>query len=145
MKTIKLKKLNPNAKIPTKGSHFSAGFDLYACLETEIEIEPNETVKIPTGIALEIPNGYVGLIFARSGLATKNGLAPANKVGVCDSDYRGEYVVALHNHGPVKAKIKPNDRVAQLVVVEIQNFNFVEVKSLSPTQRSSNGFGSTGT
>lgn len=144
MKIIKLKKLNPNAKTPTKGSLFSAGFDLYACLENEIKIKPNETVKVPTGIALEIPTGFVGLIFARSGLATKKGLAPANKVGVCDSDYRGEYLVALHNHGQLEATIKPNDRIAQLVVVEVQNFDFEEVAELSSTQRNENGFGSTG-
>lgn len=144
MKIIKLKKLNPNAKTPTKGSSFSAGFDLYACLEHEIKIKPNETIKVPTGIALEIPTGFVGLIFARSGLATKKGLAPANKVGVCDSDYRGEYLVALHNHGQLEATIKPNDRIAQLVVVEVQNFDFEEVAELSSTQRNENGFGSTG-
>ena len=144
MKIIKLKKLNPNAKTPTKGSLFSAGFDLYACLESEIKIKPNETIKVPTGIALEIPTGFVGLIFARSGLATKKGLAPANKVGVCDSDYRGEYLVALHNHGQLEATIKPNDRIAQLVVVEVQSFDFEEVAELSSTQRNENGFGSTG-
>ena len=101
-------------------------------------------MKVPTGIALEIPTGFVGLIFARSGLATKKGLAPANKVGVCDSDYRGEYLVALHNHGQLEATIKPNDRIAQLVVVEVQNFDFEEVAELSSTQRNENGFGSTG-
>ena len=141
---IKIKKLKPNATIPSKGSQFSAGFDLHACITNSIKIEPGSTVKIPTGFALEIPNGYAGFVFARSGLATKSGLAPANKVGVCDSDYRGEYVVAIHNHGKMTIEIKPNERIAQLIFIKVSDFNFVEVEELSETERNDKGFGSTG-
>lgn len=141
---IKIKKIRPNATIPQKGSPFSAGADLHACLEHEIEIQPKETVKIPTGLAIELPTGFAGFIFARSGLSTNKGLAPANKVGVCDSDYRGEYMVALHNHSNTTVKIQPNDRIAQLIVIKINDFDFVEVDELTPTQRNTNGFGSTG-
>ncbi len=141
---VNIKKIKPNAKIPTKGSVHAAGYDLYACLEESIIIKPNETVKIPTGLAVEIPSGYVGLIFARSGIAIDKGLAPANKVGVCDSDYRGEYVVALKNSGSNNALINGGDRIAQLVVVPIIDINFNEVDVLSETKRGENGFGSTG-
>ena len=141
---IKLKKLNKDAVIPTRGSVYSAGYDLYACLENNVEIKPGETVKVPTGIAIEIPNGYVGLIFARSGIAIKKNLAPANKVGVCDSDYRGEYLVALKNGGSQTQIVKNKDRIAQLVIVPILDVSFKEVESLTKTIRGENGFGSTG-
>lgn len=141
---LKFLRLKPNAKVPTRGSLHSAGYDLYACLEESVVVKPNETVKIPTGFTLEMPNGYVGLIFARSGLATKKGLAPANKVGVCDSDYRGEYVVALKNSGSEEVVINSGDRVAQLVVMPVLNVKFSEVEVLSETGRGVGGFGSTG-
>ena len=141
---INLKKLNKDAVIPTRGSVYSAGYDLYACLENYVEIKPGEIVKVPTGIAIEIPNGYVGLIFARSGIAIKKNLAPANKVGVCDSDYRGEYLVALKNGGSKTQIVKNKDRIAQLVIVPILDVNFKEVEFLTETKRGENGFGSTG-
>ena len=136
MLEVNLKKLNGNAVIPTKGSEHSAGYDLYACLDEEfILIKPGEIFKVPTGIAVEIPNGYVGLIFARSGLAINKNLAPVNKVGVCDSDYRGEYLVALLNSGKEEVKIKNKDRIAQLVVVPILSVKFKEVENLTETKR----------
>lgn len=141
---VKLKKLNQNAVIPTYGSPFSAGADLYACLEEAITIRPNETVLVKTGIALEIPEGYAGLIYARSGLASKKGLAPANKVGVVDSDYRGEIMVALHNHSMVEQQVEPKERIAQLVVTPFLSVSFEEVEELTDTERGSGGFGSTG-
>lgn len=141
---VKLKKLNQNAVIPTYGSPFSAGADLYACLEDTITIRPNETVLVKTGIALEIPEGYAGLIYARSGLASKKGLAPANKVGVVDSDYRGEIMVALHNHSMVEQQVEPKERIAQLVVTPFLSVSFEEVEELTDTERGSGGFGSTG-
>lgn len=141
---INLKKLNKNAVIPTRGSVSSAGYDLYACLESSIKIRPGETVKVPTGIAIEIPEGYVGLIFARSGLSIKKNIAPANKVGVCDSDYRGEYIVALKNDGTNEYIVKNGDRIAQLVIVPFLAVEFKEVESLTETKRGENGFGSTG-
>ncbi len=145
MLEVNLKKLNNNAVVPTKGSDYSAGYDLYACLDEEfILIKPGEVVKVPTGIAVEIPNGYVGLIFARSGLAINKNLAPVNKVGVCDSDYRGEYLVALLNSGKEEVKIKNKDRIAQLVIVPILSVKFKEVASLTETKRGEGGFGSTG-
>lgn len=143
-RVLKFLRLKPNAKVPTRGSLHSAGHDLYACLEESVVVKPNETVKIPTGFALEIPNGYVGLIFARSGLATKKGIAPANKVGVCDSDYRGEYVVALKNSGSEEVVINSGDRIAQLVVMPVLDVKFSEVEALSETGRGEGGFGSTG-
>ncbi len=142
--TINLKKLKKDAVIPTKGSEHSAGYDLYACLEDCIKIKPNETVKVSTGIAIEIPNGYVGLIFARSGMAVNRNLAPANKVGVCDSDYRGEYLVPLKNTGDDDVIINDKDRIAQLVIVPILSVDFKEVQNLSKTKREDKGFGSTG-
>ncbi len=144
MVKVNLKKLNKNAIIPTKGSVSSAGYDLYACLENSVEIKPGETVKIPTGLAIEVPEGYVGLIFARSGLSIKKNIAPANKVGVCDSDYRGEYIVALKNDGDTQYVVRNGDRVAQLVVVPFLDVEFKEVENLTETKRGENGFGSTG-
>ncbi len=145
---INIKRINNRAKIPTRGSEYSAGADLYACLDEGIEelnIKPGETVMIHTGIAAEIPVGYAGLIYARSGLAAKKGLAPANKVGVVDSDYRGEFMVALHNHSSQVQSISDGERIAQLVVTPFLPVEFVEVKELSDTVRGEGGFGSTGT
>lgn len=141
---LKIKKLNENAKIPTYGTEFSAGADLYALLEKDVVIMPQETYLIKTGISLEIPAGYVGLIYPRSGLATKKGLAPANKVGVIDSDYRGEIMVALFNHGKEAQKIENGERVAQIVIAPYIQAEFEETDSLTETERNSGGFGSTG-
>lgn len=141
---INIKKLNSNATLPTRGSEFAAGYDLYACLNESVTIRAGETVKIPTGLAIEIPEGYAGLIYARSGLATKKGLAPANKVGVCDSDYRGEYIIFLHNHSKIDAMIEPNERIAQLIVTPFLAVTFEETDELSETKRGVGGFGSTG-
>lgn len=142
---VKLKKLKENAVIPTYGSVSAAGADLYACLEEALTIHPSETVLVKTGIAMEIPEGYAGLIYARSGLATKKGLAPANKVGVIDSDYRGEIIVALHNHSKEEQVIEPKERIAQLVITPFLSATFEEVDTLNETKRGSGGFGSTGT
>ena len=141
---VKIKKLNDNAKIPTYGTEYAAGADLYACIEKKEKFEPGETKLIKTGISLEVPVGYAGLIYARSGLASKKGLAPANKVGVVDSDYRGEVMVALHNHSTSVKEIEPNERIAQLVITPYLKANFIEVEELGDTDRGSNGFGSTG-
>jgi dUTP pyrophosphatase len=142
---IAIQKVNTLAKLPTYGSAYAAGADLYACLESEVTIAPHETVVIPTGIALELPVGYAGLIYARSGLATKKGLAPANKVGVVDCDYRGEVKVALHNHSNIPQTVAPQERVAQLVITPYITADFIEADSLSETARGAGGFGSTGT
>lgn len=144
---IKIKKLYKNAVIPTRGSGEAAGYDLYACLGgfEECEISPNTTMKIGTGIAAEIPNGYFGAVFARSGLAAKKGLRPANCVGVIDSDYRGEIMVALHNDTKYTQTIKAYERIAQLVILPYLNVSFKEVDELSDTERGEGGFGSTGT
>ena len=144
MVKVNIKKLNENAAIPTYGSQFSAGADLYACNEEPIVIKPHQTVLVKTGIALEIPEGYAGLIYARSGIATKRGLAPANKVGVVDSDYRGEVMVALHNHSSIVQEIEPNERIAQLVVTPFLKVDFCETDELTDTVRGEGGFGSTG-
>lgn len=142
---VAIKKLNGNAIVPAYGSEFAAGADLYACLENEITVEPHRTVLIPTGIAIELPVGYAGLIYARSGLATKKGLAPANKVGVVDCDYRGEVKVALHNHSEVPQVVAAGERVAQLVITPYLTAEFIEKDELSDTVRGAGGFGSTGT
>lgn len=144
MVKVNIIKLNENATIPTYGSQFSAGADLYACNEEPIVIKPHQTVLVKTGIALEIPEGYAGLIYARSGIATKRGLAPANKVGVVDSDYRGEVMVALHNHSSIVQEIEPNERIAQLVVTPFLKVDFCETDELTDTVRGEGGFGSTG-
>ncbi|MCM1438678.1 MAG: dUTP diphosphatase [Roseburia sp.] len=141
---IKVKKLNEKAILPTYGSAYAAGADLYACLDGEISIAPHQTVMIPTGIALELPVGYAGLIYARSGLASKRNLAPANKVGVVDCDYRGEVKIALHNHGETAQTVAPGERVAQLVVAPYITAEFSEADELSDTVRGAGGFGSTG-
>jgi dUTP pyrophosphatase len=131
--------------VPTYGTDYSAGADLYAIVDGgTVEIAPHSTVVLGTGIAVEIPEGYCGLIFARSSLGTKRGLAPANKVGVIDSDYRGEFIVALHNHGKNPQTISHGERVAQLVITPVLNVAFLEAEELSDTQRAAGGFGSTG-
>lgn len=143
---INIKKLNNKAIIPTRGSEYAAGYDLYACIDSEyVVIPPHNTVKVGTGLAVEIPDGYFGAIFARSGLATKKGLRPANCVGVCDSDYRGEYIVAIHNDSNDIITVDKNERIAQLVVMPYLPIEFNEVEELSDTDRGSGGFGSTGT
>ena len=143
MPKVAIKKLHANAVVPTYGSEFSAGADLYA-LEGCV-IAPNETCLVHTGLAMEIPVGYAGLIYARSGLASKRGLAPANKVGVVDADYRGEVMVALHNHSQKEQSISTGERIAQLVVAPFLKVEFNEVDSLNDTARGEGGFGSTGT
>jgi len=144
MDAIRVKKLKPNAKLPTYGSLEAAGADLYACLDAPVTIAPGESVFIPTGLAMEIPKSCAGLIYARSGLACKRGLAPANKVGVVDSDYRGEFMIVLHNHGAVSQTVEHGERIAQLVITPVHTPGFAEVEELSDTQRSGGGFGSTG-
>ena len=141
---VSVKKHNDRAVWPAYGSEFAAGADLYACLDGDITIEPHATVLIPTGIALELPVGYAGLIYARSGLATKKGLAPANKVGVVDCDYRGEVKVALHNHSQTAQTVAAGERVAQLVITPYITAKFTEAEELSSTVRGAGGFGSTG-
>ena len=141
---VAVKKLKENAILPTYGSAQAAGADLYACLAADLTIAPGETAFVPTGLAMELPLGYVGLIYARSGLACKRDLAPANKVGVIDSDYRGEFIVALHNHGKNPQTISHGERVAQLVITPVLNVSFMEAEELSDTQRATGGFGSTG-
>ena len=144
MNQIPVKKLKNNAILPTYGSAGAAGADLYACLEAPVEIAPGKTAFIPTGIAMEIPAGYAGLAYARSGLACKQDLAPANKVGVIDSDYRGEFMIALHNHGREVRVIEHGERIAQLVITPVFTPGFTEVLELSDTKRGAGGFGSTG-
>ena len=141
---IPVKKLKNNAILPTYGSSGAAGADLYACLDAPVEIAPGRTVFVPTGIAMEIPEGYAGLAYARSGLACKQDLAPANKVGVIDSDYRGEFMIALHNHGSENRTVSHGDRIAQLVITPVYTPGFLEVEELSDTRRGTGGFGSTG-
>ena len=141
---VKIKKLNENAIIPTYGTEYSAGADLYALLDSTVEIAPHETTFIHTGISVEIPEGYCGLIFARSSMGAKRGLAPANKVGVIDADYRGEIMVALHNHSEKTATVEPGERVAQLAIVPFLKAEFEEADELSDTVRGVGGFGSTG-
>ncbi|MBP5530357.1 MAG: dUTP diphosphatase [Lachnospiraceae bacterium] len=143
---VRIKKLSENAVVPTYGTDYAAGADLYACLDEKILIAPHETKMVGTGIAMEIPDGYVGLVFARSGLACKKGLAPANKVGVIDSDYRGEIKVALHNHnGSGDAlEIENGERIAQIAIVPYLKADFEIAESLEETERGEGGFGSTG-
>lgn len=144
MQPIKVKKLRDDAILPTYGSSDAAGADLYACLEKPVTVESGATIFIPTGLAMELPKGYAGLIYARSGLACKRGLAPANKVGVIDPDYRGEFMVALHNHGCEPQTVSHGERIAQLVITPVFTPGFEETDTLSDTQRSAGGFGSTG-
>lgn len=146
IKTMKvaIKKLNEKAVVPSYGSEFAAGADLYACTDGGVEIKPHTTVVIPTGIAMELPLGYAGLIYARSGLATKKGLAPANKVGVVDCDYRGEVKVALHNHSNDIQTVAAGERIAQMVITPYLAAEFILKDELSETVRGAGGFGSTG-
>ena len=141
---MKIKKLCENATVPTYGSAFAAGADLYACESGDVTIAPSETKLIHTGIAMAIPEGLVGLIYARSGLASKRGLAPANKVGVIDSDYRGEITVVLHNHGAVAQTIESGERIAQMVITPVLTPAYEEAEDLTDTGRGQGGFGSTG-
>lgn len=142
---VAVKKLRNNAKLPTYGSEYAAGADLYACLDAPITIAPHTTVLIPTGLAMELPLGWAGLVYARSGLATKRNLAPANKVGVIDCDYRGEVMVSLHNHGNAPQTVDHGERIAQLVIAPYLTAQFFEAEELSDTVRGAGGFGSTGT
>ncbi len=144
MEAIRVKILREGAKLPTYGSAEAAGADLYACLEKSITIAPGETAFIPTGIALEVPRGCAGLVYARSGLACKRGLAPANKVGVVDSDYRGEITVVLHNHGSVSQTVENGERIAQFVITPVLQPAYEVSQTLSDTARNTGGFGSTG-
>ena len=142
---MKYKKVRPDAKAPVYGSQDAAGADLYACSADEITIKAGETVMVPTGIAVAIPQGYVGLVFARSSLGIKRGLAPANKVGVIDADYRGEIMVGLHNHSGIDQTIAPYERVAQMAIVPFLQVSYEESDNLDETERGTGGFGSTGT
>ena len=142
--TVEFIKLDDNAIVPTYGTPYAAGADLYALPNGDIEIKPGETVLVHTGIALQIPEGYGGFIFARSGIATKRGLAPANKVGVIDSDYRGEIMVSIYNHSNTLQTIGSGERVAQLVIMPYLKAEFMKVDSLEETKRAAGGFGSTG-
>ena len=144
MSTIRVKKLSPNAILPAYGSAEAAGADLYACLDAPVQIQPGETFWVPTGIALEVPKGCAGLIYARSSMGTKRGLAPANKVGVIDSDYRGEIRVVLLNHSKQVQSIEPGERVAQLIITPVLTPAYEECEDLSDTDRGAGGFGSTG-
>lgn len=142
--TVRLKKLDPRATTPKYGSAAAAGADLCALADAPVTLAPGQTVLVHTGIALEIPTGYVGLVYARSGLASKRGLAPANKVGVIDADYRGEIMVALHNHASTPQTVEPGERIAQLVIAPFLAAEFEEVEDLTDTERGAGGFGSTG-
>ena len=141
---VAVKKLRPNAKLPTYGSEFAAGADLYACLDAPVAIQPHETYLVPTGLSLELPVGWAGMVHARSGMATKRDLAPANKVGIIDCDYRGEVMVSLHNHGTTPQTVEPGERIAQLVIMPYLTAQFFEAEELSDTVRGEGGFGSTG-
>lgn len=144
MAPIPVKILRQGAILPTYGSCEAAGADLYACLEAPVTIEPGKTAFVPTGIAMEVPKGCAGLVYARSGLACKRGLAPANKVGVVDSDYRGEIMVALHNHAGIPQRIENGERIAQMVITPVLTPEYQIVPELSDTSRGTGGFGSTG-
>lgn len=144
MNTLKVKKLKAEAVLPSYGSEFAAGADLYACIDNALEIPPHTTVMIGTGIAMEIPEGYGGFIYARSGISCKRGLAPANKVGVVDSDYRGEITVALHNHGDTVQTVEKQERIAQIVIAPFLKVDYIEAEELEETARGEGGFGSTG-
>ena len=141
---IQIKKLRPDAVIPCAGSACAAGYDLCAWMDSPVTIPPQVTIKVGTGLAVAVPEGYFGAVFARSGLAAKQGLRPANCVGVCDSDYRGEYIVALHNDGETPQTVAPGDRIAQLVILPCITAEFEQVIELSSTERGAGGFGSTG-
>lgn len=144
MEKIRVKLLREGAQMPTYGSAEAAGADLYACLEAPAVIGPGETVWIPTGIALEVPKGCAGLVYARSSMGVKRDLAPANKVGVIDSDYRGEVRVVLHNHGSRVQQVEPGERIAQLLITPVYTPGFEQAEELTDTSRGTGGFGSTG-
>jgi dUTP pyrophosphatase len=141
---IKIKKLTETATIPTCGTAESAGYDLYGDNNDVIQIAPHSTIKIPTGIAMAIPNGYFGAVYARSGLATKKGLRPSNCVGILDADYRGNVIVALHNDTDELMEVNPHERIAQLIIQKFEPIVFNEVEELDETERGVGGFGSTG-
>ena len=141
---IQIKALRDGAVMPSRGSQYAAGYDLYACIDEDIEIFPGKTEKVGTGISVAVPEGYFGAVFARSGLAMKQGLRPANCVGVCDSDYRGEYIVALHNDSDKIRTVHNGDRIAQLVIIPFYEAEFEWAAELSQTARGEGGFGSTG-
>ena len=141
---VRFKRVSELARIPTRGSEKAAGYDLYAALEEPVTIAPHETVKIDTGLQFEIPDGYFAAIYARSGIAAKEGLRPANCTGVCDSDYRGNYIVALHNDSEQERTVVPGERIAQMVVIPYLSVTFEESSLLSDTERGAGGFGSTG-
>lgn len=142
--TVKIKKLNDMAQIPHRGSDQAAGYDLYAATNNIIDIAPHSTIKIPTGLSIEFPSGMFGAIFARSGLATKRGLRPANCTGIIDSDYRGEIIVALHNDTDEMQSIEPKERIAQLILIPYVQMFFRETETLSTTDRDKKGFGDSG-
>ena len=144
MEKIKIKLIRDTSKLPTYGSENAAGADIYADIDEDIEVMPHQTVMIPSGFALEIPTGFAGFVYPRSGMASKRGLASANKVGVIDSDYRGEVIVALHNHSDKPATISPGERIAQLIIAPVYTPGFELTANLSDTTRGSGGFGSTG-
>ena len=141
---IQVKKLHPDAALPSSGSEHAAGYDLRACLDAPVTIPPHETVRVGTGLAIAVPEGWFGAVFARSGLATKQGLRPANCVGVCDSDYRGEYIVPLYNDSDLPRTVAPGDRIAQLVILPHMTAQFEAADELPETARGAGGFGSTG-
>jgi deoxyuridine 5''-triphosphate nucleotidohydrolase (dut) len=141
---IQIKKLKEDARLPSRGSEYAAGYDLYACLDYDVEIAPHRCEKIGTGLSVAVPENYFGAVFARSGLASKQGLRPANCVGVCDSDYRGEYIVALHNDSDEIRTVRNGDRIAQLVIIPFMPADFEVTDELPETSRGEGGFGSTG-
>ena len=144
MRQVPVKRLRENAIFPTYATPYAAGADLYACLDEPVTVAPGQTVMIPLGYSMALPEGYAGLVFARSGLASKRDLAPANKVGVIDSDYRGEFWVPLHNHGAQTQTVKHGERIAQLILVPYLAAEFVQQEALDETARGAAGFGSTG-
>ena len=141
---VRFRRVSPFACIPTRGSTKAAGYDLYAAIEAPVDIRPHETVRIDTGLQFEIPDGYFAAIFARSGIAASEGLRPANCTGVCDSDYRGNYIIALHNDSEEVRTVTPGERIAQMVVLPFLSVSFEETENLSDTARGAGGFGSTG-
>ena len=141
---INIEKLNELAKLPTRGSEYAAGYDLYAATDKIIDIAPHSTIKIGTGLSFELPQNTFAAIFPRSGIATKRGLRPANCVGVCDSDYRGEYIIAVHNDTDEMQSIEPHERIAQMILLPFIEMNFYETENLSETARGEGGFGESG-
>ena len=141
---IRVRRVSPTALLPTRGSSSAAGYDLYADLQEEVVIAPHTTAKIDTGLQFELPEGYFAGIFARSGIATREGLRPANCVGVCDSDYRGNYIVAIHNDSDFERRVTPREKIAQMIVLPYLPLEFEETEDLSDTARGAGGFGSTG-